>query len=59
MDREKPEKKSTDVIPISPGSSLTTWKRPSLFERDIDSIFDDFRRLFKPAQKIINARIFA
>ena len=46
MDREKPEKKSTDVIPITPGSSLTTWRRPSLFERDIDSIFDDFRRSF-------------
>lgn len=46
MDREKPEKKSTDVVPITPGSSLMTWRRPSLFERDIDSIFDDFRRSF-------------
>ncbi len=46
MDREKPEKKSTDVVPIPPGSSLTTWRRPSLFERDIDTIFDDFRRSF-------------
>jgi HSP20 family protein len=46
MDRERPEKKSTDVIPITPGSSLGTWRRPSLFERDIDSVFDDFRRSF-------------
>jgi len=46
MDREKPEKKSTDVIPITPGSSLTSWRKPSLFERDIDTIFDDFRRSF-------------
>jgi len=46
MDREKPEKKSTDVVPITPGSSLMTWGRPSLFERDIDSIFDEFRRSF-------------
>jgi HSP20 family protein len=46
VDREKPEKKSTDVVPITPGSSLTTWRRPSLFDRDIDTIFDDFRRSF-------------
>jgi len=46
MDREKPEKKSTDVVPITPGSSLTSWRRPSMFERDIDAIFDDFRRSF-------------
>jgi HSP20 family protein len=46
MDREKPEGKTTEVIPITPGSSLTTWRRPSLFDRDIDNIFDDFRRSF-------------
>jgi len=46
MDREKPERKTTDVIPITPGSSLTTWRRPSLFDRDIDAIFDDFRKSF-------------
>ena len=46
MDREKPERKTTDVIPITPGSSLTTRRMPSLIERDFDSIFDDFRRSF-------------
>ncbi len=46
MDRERPERKTTDVIPITPGSSLTSWSRPSLFDRDIDAIFDDFRRSF-------------
>jgi len=46
MDREKPERKSTDVVPITPGSSLTTRRGQSLFERDIDSIFDDFRKSF-------------
>ena len=46
MDREKPERKTTDVIPITPGSSLMTWRRPSLFDRDIDAIFDDFRKSF-------------
>jgi HSP20 family protein len=46
MDREKPEKKTTDVVPITPGSSLSTWRRPSLFDREFDSIFDDFRRSF-------------
>ena len=46
MDREKPAKKSTDVVPITPGSSPLPWRRPSLFDRDIDSIFDDFRRSF-------------
>ena len=46
MDREKPERKTTDVIPVTPGSSLTTWRRPSLFDRDIDAIFDDFRKSF-------------
>lgn len=46
MDREKPERKTTDVMPITPGSSLTTWRRPSLFDRDIDTIFDDFRKSF-------------
>ena len=44
MDREKPERKTTDVIPITPGSSLTSRRMPSLIERDFDSIFDDFRR---------------
>jgi HSP20 family protein len=46
MDREKPERKTTDVIPLTPGSSMTTWRKPSVFERDVDSIFDDFRRSF-------------
>lgn len=46
MDREKPERKTTDVIPITPGSSLSTWRRPSLFDRDVDAIFDDFRHTF-------------
>jgi len=46
MDREKPERKTTDVIPMTPGSSLTTRRMPGLIERDFDSIFDDFRRSF-------------
>ncbi|OPX63614.1 MULTISPECIES: Hsp20/alpha crystallin family protein [unclassified Methanoregula] len=46
MDREKPERKTTDVVPIAPGSSLRPWRMPSLLERDFDSIFDDFRRSF-------------
>jgi HSP20 family protein len=46
MDREKPERKTTDVMPITPGSSLTTRRMPSMLERDFDSIFDDFRRSF-------------
>jgi len=46
MDREKPERKTTDVIPTAPGSSLSTWRRQSLFDRDIDTIFDDFRKSF-------------
>jgi len=46
MDREKPERKTTDVTPTTPGSSLSTWRRPSLFDRDVDAIFDDFRRSF-------------
>lgn len=46
MVREKPEKKTTDVVPISPGSSLSAWRQPSLFDREFDSIFDDFRRSF-------------
>ncbi|MDD1699499.1 MAG: Hsp20/alpha crystallin family protein [Methanoregula sp.] len=46
MDREKPERKSTDIIPITPGSSLTTRRGQSWLERDFDSIFDDFRRSF-------------
>lgn len=46
MDREKPETKTTDVVPITPGYSLTTWRMPSLIERDFDSIFEDFRRSF-------------
>lgn len=46
MDRERPERKKTDVIPLTPGSSLSTWRRPSLFDRDIDAIFDDFRKSF-------------
>ncbi|RPI40820.1 MAG: Hsp20/alpha crystallin family protein [Methanoregulaceae archaeon] len=46
MDREKSERKTTDVIPVTPGSSLSTWRRPSLFDRDIDTIFDDFRKSF-------------
>jgi HSP20 family protein len=46
MDREKPERKKTDVVPVTPGSSLRTWRMPSLLERDFDTIFDDFRRSF-------------
>jgi HSP20 family protein len=46
MDREKPAKKSSDVIPSSPGTPPVVRRRPGLFERDIDSIFDDFRRSF-------------
>jgi HSP20 family protein len=46
MDREKPERKTTDIIPSTSGSSLTPWRRPSLFDRDIDAIFDDFRKSF-------------
>lgn len=46
MDREKPERKTTDIVPLAPGSSLRTWRMPSLLERDFDSIFDDFRRSF-------------
>lgn len=46
MTREKPERKTTDVIPITPGSSLMTRRMPSLIEHDFDSIFDDFRRSF-------------
>ena len=46
MDREKPERKTTDVIPTAPGSSLSTWRKQSLFDRDIDTIFDDFRKSF-------------
>ena len=45
MDREKPVRK-TDVIPITPGSSLMTRRGQSWLERDFDSIFDDFRRSF-------------
>jgi len=46
MDREKPVKKSTDVIPASPETSPMIRRRSGLFERDIDTIFDDFRRSF-------------
>ena len=46
MVQEKPEKKSTEVIPVSPGSSVTMWRRPSIFEQDIDTIFDNFRISF-------------
>ncbi|WAC04863.1 MAG: Hsp20/alpha crystallin family protein [Methanoregula sp.] len=46
MTREKPEKKSTDVIPITPGSSQIPRRGQSWLERDFDSIFDDFRRSF-------------
>lgn len=46
MASEKPERERKDVVPITPGSSQMTWRRPSLLERDFDSIFDDFRRSF-------------
>jgi len=46
MDREKPVRKSTDVIPITPGSSLMNRRGQSWLERDFDSIFDDFRKSF-------------
>ena len=46
MDREKPVRKTTDVIPITPGSSLMNRRGQSWLERDFDSIFDDFRKSF-------------
>lgn len=46
MDREKPEKISTDVIPITPVSSLSKRRGMSWIERDFDSLFDDFRKSF-------------
>ncbi len=46
MAREKPERDKTDVVPVTPGSSQMTWRRPSLLEHDFDSIFDDFKRSF-------------
>jgi len=46
MDREKPVRKNTDVIPITPGSSLMNRRGQSWLERDFDSIFDDFRKSF-------------
>jgi HSP20 family protein len=46
MTSEKPERKNTDVIPITPGSSIMTRREPNWLERDFDSIFDDFRRSF-------------
>ncbi len=46
MDREKTVRKTSDVIPITPGSSLMTRRGQSWLERDFDSIFDDFRKSF-------------
>jgi HSP20 family protein len=46
MDREKPERKSTELIPRAPGSSLMTRRGTGWLEQDFDSIFDDFRRSF-------------
>lgn len=43
---EKPVKKESDIVPISPGTSPLARRRQSLFDHDIDSIFDDFRRSF-------------
>lgn len=43
---EKPVKKDTEIVPISPGSSPQIRRSQSLFEHDIDSIFDNFRRSF-------------
>lgn len=43
---EKPVRKDTEIVPVSPGSSPVARRRQSLFEHDIDSIFDDFRRSF-------------
>ncbi len=43
---EKPVKKDTEMVPVSPGPSPQIRRRQSLFEHDIDSIFDDFRRSF-------------
>jgi HSP20 family protein len=43
---EKPVRKDNEIVPISPGSSPIARRRQSLFEHDIDSIFDDFRRSF-------------
>jgi HSP20 family protein len=46
MAHEKSEKETTDVSPVTPGSSLTARTIPSILERDFDSIFDEFRRSF-------------
>jgi HSP20 family protein len=46
MDREKNVRKSTDMIPVTPASSLMTRRGQSLLEHDFDSVFDDFRRSF-------------
>ena len=46
MDKEKPVRKTSEVIPITPGSSLMTRRGQSWLERDFDSIFDDFRKSF-------------
>lgn len=46
MDREKDERKKTDIVPITPGSPLMAGRSPSLLERDFDSVFDEFRRSF-------------
>ena len=46
MDREKPERITTDVVPITPVSSLSTRRGQSWIERDFDSLFEDFRKSF-------------
>ncbi|MBT8507599.1 hypothetical protein AZH53_04090 [Methanomicrobiaceae archaeon CYW5] len=46
MARKKPEKETTEIQPVTPESSLTARRMPSLLERDFDSIFDEFRRSF-------------
>jgi Molecular chaperone (small heat shock protein) len=46
MDREKPERISNEVIPITPVSSLSSRRGQSWIERDFDSLFDDFRKSF-------------
>ena len=46
MDRDKPERKTTEIVPMTPGSSQLSRRGQSWLERDFDSMFDDFRRSF-------------
>ncbi|MBN1167790.1 MAG: Hsp20/alpha crystallin family protein [Methanospirillaceae archaeon] len=46
MTREKHERNKTDVMPVTPGSSMATRRFPGLIEHDFDSLFDDLRKSF-------------